>query len=105
MKRWGVLAAAVAVTLAMAGPAAVRPAQAQAPHVNLLSDTPSKTQEEKDAEAQRDKAYRDSLRKIPDAQAASNDPWGSVRAAETPAKPAAPKAKTKVGGAGTTRTN
>jgi len=103
MKLWGVLAAAAAVTLAIAGPA-VRPAQAQTPHVNLLSDTPSKTQEEKDADAARDKAYRDSLRKIPDSQAVSNDPWGSVRAAETPAEPA-PKAKTKVGGAGTTRTN
>jgi hypothetical protein len=38
----------------------------------------SKTPEEKEADEVRDKAYKDSLRKIPDAKA-SSDPWGSVR--------------------------
>jgi ethanolamine ammonia-lyase small subunit len=73
------------------------PAYAQSPHVNLLSDTPSKTPEEKEQDAIKEKAYKDSLKKIPDAKAA--DPWGTVRS-ETPAKaaaktaPAKPKTKT-----------
>ena len=60
-------------------------------------DTPSKTPEEKEQDAIKEKAYKDSLKKIPDAKAA--DPWGTVRS-ETPAKaaaktaPAKPKTKT-----------
>ena len=52
------------------------------------------TPEEKEADALRDKAYRESLRKIPETKA-SNDPWGGVRS-EPPkaAAPAKPKAKT-----------
>jgi hypothetical protein len=76
------------------------PAFAQIPQMNLLQDNkPAKTQEEKDAEAARDKAYRDSLKKIPDATAPT-DPWGNVRATDTPKAPAKaansakPKAKT-----------
>ena len=78
---------------------------ADGPHVNLLSDLPSKTPEERDAEAERDRKYKDSLRKIPDAKV-SNDPWGGVRSsdasktstAKTPAsKTAAAKAKVKTG--------
>jgi hypothetical protein len=77
------------------------PALAQIPKLNLLQDNkPSKTQEEKDAETAQEKAYRDSLKKIPDAKAP--DPWGAVRstdapAAKAPAKSASsnkPKAKT-----------
>ncbi len=41
------------------------PAFAQIPAVNLLQDKPGKTQDEKDAEAARDKAYQDTLKKIP----------------------------------------
>jgi hypothetical protein len=51
-----------------------------------LSFTPptiSKTQEEKDAEAARDKAYKESLKKIPDAKAPA-DPWGIARGVDTP---------------------
>jgi hypothetical protein len=63
------------------------PAFAQVPPLNLLQDNkPAKTQEEKDAEAARDKAYKESLKKIPDAKPA--DPWGSVRSDAPPAAPA-----------------
>jgi hypothetical protein len=77
------------------------PALAQVPPVNLLQDNkPAKSQEEKDAEAARDKAYRDSLKKIPDAKAPA-DPWGNVRSTDTPKAPAkaasSAKPKTKSG--------
>jgi hypothetical protein len=74
------------------------PALAQVPPVNLWQDNrPPKSQDEKDAEAARDKAYKESLRKIPDAKQPA-DPWGSVRtdAAAAPAKSAA-KSKAKTG--------
>ena len=72
------------------------PAYAQSPHVNLLTDTPSKTPEEKEQDAIKEKAYKDSLRKIPDAKA-SADPWGTVRSADTPKAAAPAKPKTKTG--------
>jgi hypothetical protein len=60
------------------------PAYAQMPALNLMMDNkPAKTQDEKDAEAARDKAYKDSLKKIPDAKAPA-DPWGTVRSTDTP---------------------
>lgn len=99
----------VAVITALIGLVAAVPARAQAPtgadgpHINLLSDTPSKTPEEREQEAERDRKYKDSLKKIPDAKV-SNDPWGSVRSdapkdtskTATTKTPAAPK-KTKTG--------
>jgi hypothetical protein len=76
------------------------PAFAQMPQMNLLQDKPSKTQEEKDAEAARDKAYQDTLKKIPDGKAPA-DPWGNVRSTDTPKAPAkaaaSAKPKTKTG--------
>jgi hypothetical protein len=67
------------------------PAFAQVPPVNLLQDNrPPKSQEEKDAEAARDRAYKDSLKKIPDAKAPA-DPWGNVRSPDAPAPKAAAK--------------
>ena len=94
----------VAAMAALMGLVAV-PARAQmgggadGPHVNLLSDMPSKSPEEKEQDAERDRKYKDSLKKIPDAKT-SSDPWGSVRSdapkAATKA-PAAAKAKTKTG--------
>jgi hypothetical protein len=80
------------------------PARAQAgdtPHVNLLSDLPSKTPEEKEADAAKEKAYKESLKKIPDAKAPS-DPWGTVRSDAPKTPPAkgtstAAKAKAKTG--------
>ncbi len=72
------------------------PAYAQMPNINLITETISKTPEEKEADAVRDKAYRDSLRKIPDAKGPA-DPWGAVRS-DTPPKPAASaKPRTKTG--------
>jgi hypothetical protein len=67
------------------------------PSLNLLSDTPTKTQDQIDAEEARDKAYKESLRKIPDAKV-SSDPWGNVRTdAPKTAKAATPKPKTRTG--------
>jgi hypothetical protein len=74
------------------------PAFAQIPNLNLLQDNkPAKSQEEKDAEAARDKAYQDSLKKIPDAKAPA-DPWGNVRSTDAPkAAASSAKPKTKTG--------
>jgi hypothetical protein len=58
-------------------------AHAQMPNVNLIPELPSKTPEEKEQEEIQQKAYRDSLRKIPDAKV-SSDPWGTVRSGDTP---------------------
>jgi hypothetical protein len=80
---------AAALVALLAGLSA--PASAQTPNVNLIPELASKTPEEKEADAIKEKAYRESLRKIPDAKA-PNDPWGTVRTAEPP-KPA----KTKTG--------
>jgi hypothetical protein len=84
-----VVGAGVAIAL-LAGPA-----YAQTPNINLIPELQSKTPEEKEQDAIKDKAYRESLKKIPDAKA-SNDPWGSVRSTDTPkgAAPAKPKTKT-----------
>jgi hypothetical protein len=59
------------------------PALAQAPNINLIPELQSKTAEEKEAEAVREKAYRESLKKIPNAKT-SSDPWGTVRGADAP---------------------
>jgi len=71
------------------------PAYAQKmPDINLIPEVKSKTPEEIERDKQLEKAYKDSLRKIPDAKG-SNDPWGAVRSSETPATHAPAKAKTK----------
>jgi hypothetical protein len=70
------------------------PAYAQMPNINLMPDTPTKTQDEKDADEARDKAYKESLKKIPDAKV-SSDPWGTVRT--DPPKATTPKPRTKTG--------
>jgi hypothetical protein len=80
------------------------PAYAQTPNINLIPELQSKTPEEKEQEAAQQKAYKESLKKIPDVKA-SSDPWGNVRSAETPktstktsAKTSAPaKPRTKTG--------
>jgi hypothetical protein len=53
-------------------------AHAQMPNINLIPEASSKTPEEREADEVRDKAYRESLKKIPDAKV-SSDPWGNVR--------------------------
>jgi hypothetical protein len=83
---------AAAVIALLAGPA-----YAQAlPNINLIPELQSKSPEEKEAEAERDKKYKDSLKKIPDAKV-SNDPWGTVRGADAPKTTAPAKPRTKSG--------
>ncbi len=84
---------AVAVIGLLTGPAY---AQMQTPNINLLSDLPSKTPEEQEKEAAQQKAYKESLKKIPDAKV-SSDPWGNVRSVETPRPSASAKPRTKTG--------
>ena len=59
----------------------VGPAYAQMPAMNLMADGPGKTSEQTASEAARDKAYKESLKKIPDAKAPA-DPWGTVRSGD-----------------------
>ena len=87
-----VLRAAAVVALLMA------PAYAKAqqmPNINLIPEIASKTPEQKEADEVRDKAYRESLKKIPDAKG-SSDPWGTVRS-DAPAKTPSAKPRTKTG--------
>jgi hypothetical protein len=72
------------------------PAYAQTPNINLIPELQSKSPEEKEQEAERQKAYKESLRKIPDAKA-SSDPWGNVRGVDTPKASAPVKSRTKTG--------
>lgn len=58
------------------------PAYAQTPNINLIPELQSKTPEEKEKEAEQQRAYKESLKKIPDAKV-SNDPWGNVRSVDT----------------------
>ncbi|MDR3465969.1 MAG: hypothetical protein P4M07_08510 [Xanthobacteraceae bacterium] len=60
-----------------------------------VPDAPPKTQQQIDQERQIEKAYKESLKSIPDAKG-SNDPWNNVRGTDadvTPVKPAKPKPK------------
>jgi hypothetical protein len=77
-------------------------AHAQMPAMNLLSDQPSKSPEQIEKEQAQEKAYKESLKKIPDAKSA--DPWGGVRSSDasksttSSSKTATPtKQKTKTG--------
>jgi hypothetical protein len=71
------------------------PAYAQMPNLNLLQDnTPAKTDEQKEQEQATDKAYKESLKKIPDAKGA-NDPWGGVRTDAAKAPPGKTTTATK----------
>ncbi|MEH2532988.1 hypothetical protein V1277_000628 [Bradyrhizobium sp. AZCC 1588] len=83
------LSAAAMVVLLMV------PAHAQTPNINLIPELQSKSPEEREQEAIKEKAYKDSLRKIPDAKT-SSDPWGTMRSTEAP-KAAAPAKKNKTG--------
>jgi hypothetical protein len=74
-----------ALLAVLAGPAYAQ----QMPHINMMQDAPSKTDEEKAADAERDQRYKETLKKIPDAKT-STDPWGGMRS--DPPKTAAPKA-------------
>jgi len=91
-----VLGAVVGAGVAMALLAGPAHAQMSTPNVNLIPELQSKTPEEKEQDAIKEKAYRESLKKIPDAKA-SNDPWGNVRSTDTPKTAAPAKPKTKTG--------
>lgn len=82
---------AVAVAALLSAPAYAQ----QMPNINLMPEMKSKTPEEKAQDEINQKAYQDSLRKIPDAKGGS-DPWGAVRsdAPKAAAHPAKPKTKT-----------
>ncbi len=82
---------AAAVIVLLAGPAF-----AQTPNINLIPEIASRTPEQKEADAVRDKAYKESLKKIPDAKG-STDPWGNVRGSDTPKTAAPAKPRTKTG--------
>jgi hypothetical protein len=71
-------------------------AYAQMPNLNLVPETKTLSPEEKEAEAVRNRAYKESLKKIPDAKA-SSDPWGNVRSTDTPKTAAPAKPRTKTG--------
>ena len=86
---------AAALAALLAGLSAPAWAQMPTPSMNLMPDVKSKTPEEKEADAIKEKAYRESLRKIPDAKT-SNDPWGTVRGTDAP-KTTSAKPKTKTG--------
>ncbi len=62
----------------------------------MIPELQSKTPEEKEQEAEQQKAYKESLKKIPDAKV-SSDPWGNVRSVETPKTSAPAKPRTKTG--------
>lgn len=84
---------AVAVAVSLTAPAY---AQMQTPNINLLPEFQSKTPEEKEQDAIKEKAYKESLKKIPDAKT-SSDPWGIVRSNDPPKTAAPAKPKTKTG--------
>ena len=89
-----VFGAVVFGAAAIAPPAG--PAFAQVPNVNLMPEVKSKTPEEKEQDEIREKAYRESLKKIPDAKA-SSDPWGAVRSTDAPKPATTPRSRTKTG--------
>ena len=60
-------------------------AHAQMPNINLLAEGPSKSPDQIEKEQAQEKAYKESLKKIPDAKSA--DPWGGVRSSDA-SKPA-----------------
>ena len=84
---------AAAMLAVLSGPFAV-PAFAQAPNINLIPELKSKSPEEREQDAIADKAYRESLRKIPNAKVDA-DPWGTVR--NDAPKAAAPAKRSKTG--------
>ena len=93
-----IFGAVFAVALLVAIPLPTGPARAQGstPSINLLADQPSKSPEEVEKEEAQQKAYKESLKKIPDAKT-SSDPWGTVRSVDAPKAPAPAKSRTKTG--------
>ena len=70
---------AAALTALLTGPAYAQ----SMPDINIIPDARSKTPEEIEQDKINEKAYKESLRKIPDAKV-SSDPWGNVRSGDAP---------------------
>jgi hypothetical protein len=87
----------IAAAIALLMGSSCLPVYAQMPNVNLIPETASKTPEEREADDVRDKAYRESLKKIPDAKV-SADPWGNVRS-DAPKAVTSTKPRAKTGAA------
>lgn len=89
---------AAALVALLAGPAYAQ----SLPDINIIPEARSKTPDEIEQDKANEKAYKESLRKIPDAKV-SSDPWGSVRGTDTPKdspkveKRAQTKPRTKTG--------
>jgi hypothetical protein len=82
---------AAAMIAMLAGPACAQ-SNANAPRT-LEQMMDAKTPDQIEKEQAADRAYKDSLKKIPDAKAPA-DPWGNARSSNAPtttAKPPAPK--------------
>jgi hypothetical protein len=80
---------ASAVVAILAGPAFAQ-SQDKMPTMEQMMDAKTPDQIEKEQAA--DKAYKESLKKIPDAKT-SSDPWGSTRGGDTPKTTAKTAAK------------
>jgi len=85
------LLSVVAVLASLTGPASAQ-------MLNLLPELKTMTPEEKEQDAIRQKAYRDSLRQIPN-NSNSVDPWGNVRSDAPKAAAPAKQPRTKTGNA------
>ena len=77
---------------------ALMAAPASAQMMNLMPEVETMTPEEKEQDALRQKAYRDSLRQIPDNKA-NLDPWGNVRSDAPKAAAPVKQPRTKTGSA------
>jgi hypothetical protein len=71
----------------------VAPAYAQSKSPTMEEMMGGKTPDQIEKEQAADKAYKESLKKIPDAKT-SSDPWGTARGAEAPKTSAKTAAKT-----------
>jgi hypothetical protein len=58
-------------------------APASAQGINLLTEKPPQTEEDRAKEKAIDEAYKAKMNRIPD-QKASSDPWATVRTPDTP---------------------
>ncbi len=85
------LLSAIAMLALLTGPASAQ-------MMNLMPELKTMSPEEKEQEAIRQKAYRDSLRQIPDNKS-SVDPWGNVRSDAPKAAAPATQPRTKTGSA------
>jgi hypothetical protein len=74
------LSAAMTASAAMTVALLMGSASAQTPelHMPMGGDAKTMTNEEKEQQAEREREYKDAVKKIPD-QKANTDPWGNVR--------------------------